>query len=71
VRLPDYTIGQQFRATMPYGERILSTYRGELPSTDMLPYDGWVRLGDIWMVGSVPWVWAQPPWALRPDWIDP
>jgi hypothetical protein len=57
---------------MPYGgERILTIYRGELPSTDKLPYDGWVRLGDMWMVRSVPWIWTVAPGALTPNWIDP
>jgi hypothetical protein len=71
VRLPDWTIGQHYWARMPYGQTILTTYRGDLPSERMLPYDGSVRLGDMRMVQGTPWVFTIARGALSPDWIDP
>jgi hypothetical protein len=55
---------------MPYNLKVLATYRGELPSIDMLPASG-NRLGDTWVVGDMPWVWIWAPGAARADWIDP
>jgi hypothetical protein len=65
--LPPPVQGQQYLATMPYGLEVLATYRGQLPSEDMLPSSG-NQLGDTWVVAGTPWVWIWAPGAARADW---
>jgi len=68
--LPHLIPGQRYLATMPYNLEVLATYRGEMASVDMLPSHR-NRIGDMWVVGQVPWVWIWTPGATHADWIDP
>jgi hypothetical protein len=70
VRLPEWKAGEQRELLMPYGLRTLGTYKGQLPSTGMLPSRG-NQLGDTWAVGSNFWVWLTQPGATQASWIDP
>jgi hypothetical protein len=55
---------------MPYGIEVLATYRGRQPSEYLLPSSG-NHIGDMYMVGTTPWVWIWIPGAAHADWIDP
>jgi hypothetical protein len=77
VRLPApraqlvLTPGEQYKATMPYDNlEVLATFRGWLPSQDDLPSHP-NQIGDMYLVGNVPFVWLFPPGASRAGWIDP
>jgi hypothetical protein len=55
--------------TMPYGTVVRATLRGFLGSETQLPRVG--RIGDMYVVGTVPWIWTTAPGATTPMWIDP
>ena len=55
--------------TMPYGSKIHATLRGFLASVDQLPQIG--KVGDMYVVGTVPWIFTTAPGATMPTWIDP
>jgi hypothetical protein len=54
---------------MPYGETINATLRGFLENENQLPRVG--HIGDMYVVGSVPWIWIQVPGTSAPMWVDP
>ena len=62
-------IDQTHGITMPYGERVNATLRGFLADESQLPKIG--RPGDMYLVGSVPWIWTTAPGATAPTWVDP
>jgi hypothetical protein len=70
--LPSPLVGRQYLATMPYDDNleILATYRGALSSQDDLPSHR-NSIGDMYLVGNVPFVWIWAPGARHADWIDP
>jgi hypothetical protein len=70
--LPPLVVGQHYLATMPYDNNleVLMTFKGWLPSQDDLPSHR-NAIGDMWLVGSTPWVWIWAPGATHADWIDP
>ena len=55
--------------TMPYGMVVRATLRGFLEQENQLPRVG--RIGDMYVVGSVPWIWIQVPGTTAPTWVDP
>ena len=67
---PPLFVGGRYLATMPYGLEVLATYRGERPSQDDLPSQP-NRIGDMFVVNGVPFVWIWAPGAAHADWIDP
>ena len=63
--------GKRYLATMPYDNlEVLATFRGWLPSQDDLPSHP-NAIGDMYLVGNVPFVWLFAPDATHADWIDP
>ena len=70
VSLPEWKVGVTRPVMMPYNIEVLATYRCEMPSLDALPSHR-NHIGDMWLVGQVPWVWIWAPGAARADWIDP
>ena len=54
---------------MPYNVDVQATLRGFLQNESQLPRIG--RIGDMWLVGDVPWIWIQAPETTAPTWIDP
>lgn len=74
VRLPSdfppLILGGRYLATMPYGLEVLATYRGRLEQEWMLPTSG-NHIGDMWLVGSTPWIWLTTPGTTTPQWVDP
>ena len=54
---------------MPYGTVVRATLRGFLEQESQLPKVG--RIGDMFMVGTMPWIWIQVPGTTAPTWIDP
>ena len=65
------TPGEQYTATMPYDNlEVLATFRGWLLSQDDLPSHR-NAIGDMYLVGNVPFVWLFAPGASRGGWIDP
>jgi len=69
VRLP-WKVGSLHRVVMPYNIEVTARYKGVLSSEAKLPKNG-NALGDMWMVGSTPWLWLVAPGASQADWIDP
>jgi hypothetical protein len=55
--------------TMPYGTVVRATLRGFLRNESQLPRAG--HIGDMYVVGSVPWIWIQVPGTTAPTWVDP
>jgi hypothetical protein len=55
--------------TMPYGMVVRATLRGFLGSETQLPRAG--HIGDMYVVGDVPWIWIQVPGTSAPTWVDP
>jgi hypothetical protein len=62
-------IDQTHTITMPYGTQVSATLRGFLEQENQLPRVG--HIGDMYVVGSVPWIWIQAPGTTAPTWIDP
>jgi hypothetical protein len=54
---------------MPYGTQVRATLRGFLENENQLPQVG--RIGDMYVVGNIPWIWIQVPGTTAPTWIDP
>jgi len=72
LRLVDLTvehIDETHVMTMPYGTVVRATLRGFLVKEDQLPRLG--HIGDMWVVGTVPWVYIQVPGTSAPTWVDP
>ena len=75
VRLPNFTaiapenIDQTHVITMPYGTEVSATLRGFLEQESQLPRVG--HIGDMYVVGTVPWIFIQAPGTTAPTWIDP
>ena len=55
---------------MPYDLEVLATFRGWLPSQDDLPSHR-NAIGDMYLVGNVPFVWLFAPGTTHANWIDP
>jgi len=70
IRLPQWQVGEQRVVTMPYGLQVLATYKGRLPTTDILPANG-NALGDTWAVGDNFWTFITAPGSAAAEWIDP
>ena len=69
--LPPLIPGRRYLATMPDDNlEVLATFRGWLPSQDDLPSHR-NQIGDMYLVGNVPFVWLFAPGATHADWIDP
>ncbi len=62
-------LDESHRITMPYGTEVLATLRGFLGTEDQLPRVG--HIGDMYVVGTTPWIWLVAPGAARAAWIDP
>jgi hypothetical protein len=62
-------IDETHRITMPYGTQVLATLRGFLGTENQLPRVG--HIGDMFVVGAVPWIWVQVPGTTAPTWVDP
>ena len=62
-------IDQTHTITMPYGTQVSATLRGFLEQESQLPRVG--HIGDMYVVGSVPWIWIQAPGTTAQTWIDP
>jgi hypothetical protein len=75
VRLPELVtitpehIDEAHTVRMPYGEDVRATLRGFLDSENQLSRAG--RVGDIYVVGKVPWIWVTVPGTASPTWVDP
>jgi hypothetical protein len=65
---PDH-IDEAHDITMPYGTVVRATLRGFLEQENQLPQVG--HIGDMHVVGSVPWIWNQVPGTTTPTWVDP
>jgi hypothetical protein len=68
--LAPLVVGRQYLGTMPYGLEVLTMFRGALRSQDDLPTH-FNHIGDMYIVGNVPFVWLFAPGATHADWIDP
>jgi hypothetical protein len=55
--------------TMPYGMVVRATLRGFLGNENQLPRVG--RIGDMYVVGTVPWIWIRVSGTSAPTWVDP
>jgi hypothetical protein len=55
--------------TMPYGTVVHATLRGFLDQENQLPRVG--HIGDMYVVGTVPWIFIQVPGTAAPCWVDP
>jgi hypothetical protein len=69
VKLPEWKIDDSHLIWMPYGMQVLAALRGYLGTEAQLPREG--HVGDMWVVGSTPWVWITVPGTGRPTWVDP
>jgi hypothetical protein len=69
VQLSQAHVDETHPLTMPYGTKIYATLRGFLASTDQLPQVG--RPGDMYVVGTTPWIWTTAPGMTMPAWVDP
>jgi len=69
VEITSAHIDETHVMTMPYGMIVRATLRGFLGSEAQLPRGG--HIGDMWIVGDVPWVWITVPGTSAPIWIDP
>ena len=65
-----YGIGAQQMTTMPYGSRLLTTFKGYLSDVSQLPLQG-AQPGDMWAIGTNLWVLTTPPGSFRQGWVDP
>jgi hypothetical protein len=54
---------------MPYGMVVRATLRGFLEQENQLPRVG--HIGDMYVVGSVPWIFIQVPGTTALTWVDP
>jgi hypothetical protein len=70
IRLPDWKVGETRPVMMPYNLQVLATFRGQLPSIDMLPSSG-NQIGDMWVIGDTAWLWLVAPGTAVPSWVDP
>jgi hypothetical protein len=55
--------------TMPYGTIVRATLRGFLGEENQLPRVG--HIGEMYVVGTVPWIFIQVPGTSAPTWVDP
>jgi hypothetical protein len=75
LRLPSFTaiapehIDETHRITMPYGMEVSATLRGFLENENQLPQVG--HIGDMYVVGHMPWIWVTVPGTTAPTWVDP
>lgn len=69
VQLSPEHIDESHVLTMPYGLEVLATLRGFLGAENQLP--GLGHIGDMYVVGNVPWIWIRVPGTTEPSWIDP
>jgi hypothetical protein len=69
VEIAPSHIDESHTIKMPYGTEVLATLRGFLGSEAQLPRVGYI--GDMYVVGDVPWIWIQVPGTSAPTWVDP
>jgi hypothetical protein len=69
VQLSETHVDETHPLTMPYGTKIYATLRGFLASIDQLPRIG--QPGDMYVVGTTPWIWTTIPGTFAPTWVDP
>jgi hypothetical protein len=69
VQLSEAHVDETHPLTMPYGTKIYATLRGFLASIDQLPRIG--QPGDMYVVGTTPWIWTTVPGTFAPTWVDP
>lgn len=62
-------IDQTHVITMPYGTEVSATLRGFLNAENQLPRAG--HIGDMYIVGTVPWIWIRVSGTSAPTWVDP
>jgi hypothetical protein len=72
VRLPPWRVGEARMVTMPDGRLVVATYRGGLPSIDMLLSRS-AQPGDAYWIDDSRslWVLTRPVGSSRLSWIDP
>jgi hypothetical protein len=72
VRLPPWRVGEARMVKMPDGRLVLATYRGGLPSVDML-LNRRAQPGDAYWIDNNQslWILTTPLGATRLSWIDP
>ena len=58
--------------TMPYDGsfEVLGVLRGYLSDVGQLPRTE-NKIGDVWVVNDVPWLWVTVPGTAAPTWVDP
>jgi hypothetical protein len=66
-----WQIGEQRNVTLPTGQQMKVTYKGEIAMGGPSPTWAELALGDMYKYGSGYWVWAIPPGGYAPTWIDP
>lgn len=68
-------VGNHYRVKMPTGLEVRAKYLGTLAKVEDLPPENLPfhhnRIGDMFLVGGVPWIWVFAPGATHADWIDP
>jgi hypothetical protein len=69
IELTPEHIDESHRITMPYNVEVLATLRGFLDTENQLPRVG--HIGDMYVVGTTPWIYIQVPGTTAPTWIDP
>jgi hypothetical protein len=69
TQLSQEHIDETHTIQMPYGEIVRATLRGFLEQENQLPRVG--RMGDMYVVGNVPWIWVTVPGTASPTWVDP
>jgi hypothetical protein len=72
VRLPPWRVGEARMVKMPDGRLVLATYRGGLPSVDML-LNRRAQPGDAYWIDNNQslWILTAPLGSTRLSWIDP
>jgi hypothetical protein len=69
VELAPSHIDETHTIWMPYGTQVRATLRGFLENENQLPQVG--RIGDMYVVGNIPWIWIRVPGTTAPTWVDP
>ncbi len=69
-KLPEWRIGERRGMLMPYGLEVVGQLKGRVDDEGLLPVDG-NNIGDVWLVGTTPWIWLTTPGLSQPSWVDP
>jgi hypothetical protein len=70
ISLPEWKVAETRPVTVPYNLEVLATFRAWRPLHGDLPSHP-NQIGDMYLVGNVPFVWLFAPGASRAGWIDP